>query len=633
MPFNDADSVELFSGSKPKPPGENNRITMKTKFAVVMMFAAALFCAGQTYGQIYIPTNDPPYYGPYNGTFLAGGDELKMHLVKGDTVLRADSPWSLHAWVWMDEAPRGAVLIAGVGDPGEEYSHYLGVELEKLFYWGGKDLTFSGTAERAPGKWQFVAATFDGQDVQIYANGAKVANGKVDAGRISPLLVIAPAQFPAQENRHFAGKIAGLTVLRRAFTGEELKEIYGNPVNFAAVVYEEGSKPWPVQTQGQAGYRAPQDPDTMPTTKAAYSRPEKKAVSESKLGIEAKSPNEWTISGRWKLRPAPEISASGDVISQSGFKTRNWMQATIPGTVLTTMIDQGVYPDPDYGLNNLAIPESLNKQDYWYRSEFTAPADWKGQRLALTFDGINYAAEVWLNGKQIGTIKGAFIRGVFDVTDTMKAGGTNVLAVRVSPPPHPGIPHEQSIKAGPGENGGIMCLDGPTFMATEGWDWIPAIRDRNTGIWQDVILSAVGQVKIGDPQVITTLPLPDTSRADVEIEIPLTNLSNESVQGSVTASFEQTTVTKNVTLPPGGSTVKLAPAEFAQLTAQHPRLWWPNGYGRPELYHLKLAFSSSAGSSDTRELSFGIREITYELSLYDSAGDLRRVEISPTKAR
>ena len=115
-------------------------------------------------------------------------------------------------------------------------------------------------------------------------------------------------------------------------------------------------------------------------------------------------------------------------------------------------------------------------------------------------------------------------------------------------------------------------------------------------------------------------------------EIPLANLSTAAVQGSVTASFEQTTVTKDVTLPPGGSTVKLSPAEFAQLTVPHPRLWWPNGYGKPELYRLKLAFSSSAGLSDTRELSFGIREITYELSLYDSAGYLRRVEISPTKA-
>jgi hypothetical protein len=140
-------------------------------------------------------------------------------------------------------------------------------------------------------------------------------------------------------------------------------------------------------------------------------------------------------------------------------------------------------------------------------------------------------------------------------------------------------------------------------------------------------------VRIGDPQVVTSLPLPDTARADVEIEVPLTNLSNAPVQGSVTASFEQTIVTKSVTLPPGESTVKLAPAEFSQLAVQHPRLWWPNGYGKPELYTLKLAFNSATGASDTRELSFGIREITYELSLYDSSGHLRRVEISPTKAR
>ena len=133
----------------------------------------------------------------------------------------------------------------------------------------------------------------------------------------------------------------------------------------------------------------------------------------------------------------------------------------------------GIYPDPDYGLNNLAIPESLNKQDYWYRADFRAPKAARGRRLTLTFEGINYEAKVWLNGESLGSIKGAFIRGVFDVTGAVKADRANVLAVRVSPPPHPGIPQEQSIKGGPGENGGMMCLDGPTFVATEGWDWIP----------------------------------------------------------------------------------------------------------------------------------------------------------------
>ncbi len=87
------------------------------------------------------------------------------------------------------------------------------------------------------------------------------------------------------------------------------------------------------------------------------------------------------------------------------------------------------------------------------------------------------------------------MRGSFDVTALMKKSGLNTLAVRISPPPHPGIPQEQSIKGGPGENGGIMVLDGPTFAATEGWDWIPGVRDRNSGIWQDVTLTASGAVR------------------------------------------------------------------------------------------------------------------------------------------
>jgi beta-galactosidase/beta-glucuronidase len=223
------------------------------------------------------------------------------------------------------------------------------------------------------------------------------------------------------------------------------------------------------------------------------------------------------------------------------------------------MVDRGIYPDPDYGLNNMAIPESLNKQDYWYRVEFASPASTQGKRLTLTFNGINYAAVVWLNGQRLGTIKGAFIRGVFDVTGKLSPGKMNALAVQISPPPHPGIPQEQSIAAGPGPNGGMMCLDGPTFVATEGWDWIPAIRDRDSGIWQNVTLTMTGQVKIGDPQVITSLPLPDTTHADVYIHVPLVNSSTQVVHGELTAAFGQTTVVKHVALPPGETVVHLTP--------------------------------------------------------------------------
>ena len=505
----------------------------------------------------------------------------------------------------------------------------------KLTLWIGADNILSAGTDTPlePGKWHLVGATFDGTSFRLYSNGTEVGSGKLTLGRVSPLLQIAPGALPWPNGQHFGGKIAALTLVRRALSADEIKQLLQQPPDFSVVEFEDGSKPWPVQTRGQAGYRAPQDPSTWPKSKAPFSKPVAILLPKVEPGLQANGDDTWTIAGGWELTPAPKVSADGAAISQSGFSAKGWWTATVPGTVLTTMIDRGVYPDPDYGLNNLAIPESLNKQDYWYRNEFKAPKSLGGRQLTLTFQGINYKAEVWLNGKSLGTIKGAFIRGVFDVTDSLKPGATNVLAVRVSPPPHPGIPNEQSIRGGPGENGGLMCLDGPTFVATEGWDWIPAIRDRDTGIWQPVTLSATGSVKIGDPQVVTSLPLPDTSRAEVEITVPLENSSDKPVSGTLSAAFDQVTVTKTLMVQPGKSSVVLAPAEFAQLTVQHPRLWWPNGYGKPELYQLKLTFADNGAPSDTKQVRFGIREITYELSLLDGSGHLRRVEVSPTSAR
>ena len=578
------------------------------------------------------------YYGPYNGVFRAGGAGLSEPGEPDDVVFEAMSPWTLHCWFQglgtsSTNSATFSTLLAGVGDPLQEYSRYFGIRDGKLIFWMGEGNTLTASTPLVTADWQFVAATFDGVELHLYRDGREVASGKLALGRVSPEIMMAPSPLPWKGASHFGGKIAALTLLRRTLNEGEIRQLAAQAPHASLVQFEEGSKSWPLQTKEQAGYRAPQDPGFLPRSVAAFSPAVARPLPAARASLQLRAENQWVLAEGWRLTPAPKVSADGAAIAQAGFDAKDWWPATIPGTVLTTMVDRGVYPDPDYGLNNLAIPEQLNKQDYWYRIEFAAPKSTSGRHLTLTLNGINYAAMVWLNGQRLGDIKGAFIRGTFDVTQLLVSGRVNALAVRISPPPHPGIPHEQSIKAGPGENGGTMVLDGPTFMATEGWDWIPAIRDRNSGIWQDVVLSATDEVKIGDPRVITKLPLPDISRADVEIEVPLTNISSAPVKGTVTATFDQTKVTKTVTVPPGESTVKLAPAEFSQLTVQHPRLWWPNGYGKPELYRLKLEFSSAKGASDARELNFGIREITYEVSLYNSAGQLRRVEISPTAAR
>ena len=435
--------------------------------------------------------------------------------------------------------------------------------------------------------------------------------------------------------------------------------------------------PHPAEKCGATG-DVVEPPDEFPVSRAplvntAHRKP--KLVNPGQPTLQG---SDLVFNSGWELIEAPKLSADGSTLSQSGVDTADWYDATVPGTVLTTLVNQGVYPDPYFGLNNRLIPETLNKQDYWYRTEFTLPESFSGRHLTLQFNGINYYAEVWFNGQYLGHITGAFIRGKFDVTALAHADGKNVLAVMIAPPPDPGLLAEESMKFGPREDGGKLCLDGPTFQCSEGWDWIPPIRDRDSGIWQDVVLHATGPVTIEGPQVITQLPLPDTSHADVTVRTDLHNLTDIVQHGTLIGSFEGVQFEQPVTLQPGETkNVAFDPRDFAQLSVQNPRLWWPNGYGKPELYHLNLKFDcddnraprvskgasisdnnraptvregndvgspvghwpmalplSSPGApdeniSDQTTLQFGIREMSYEFEIKKPDGAYERVEYTP----
>jgi hypothetical protein len=133
-----------------------------------------------------IVTNDPPFYGPFDAAFLSGGEGLTKPLGALDSVLLADSPWSLHGWVKPTDALRGPTLVAGVGDPEEEFSRYLAFDGEQAILWMGKDNSLAGPASLAPGKWHFLAATFDGEQFRLYSDGVPVASGKLDLGKREP---------------------------------------------------------------------------------------------------------------------------------------------------------------------------------------------------------------------------------------------------------------------------------------------------------------------------------------------------------------------------------------------------------------------------------------------------------------
>jgi hypothetical protein len=327
-------------------------------------------------------------------------------------------------------------------------------------------------------------------------------------------------------------------------------------------------------------------------------------------------PKPLVLDSGWQLQSAALTAATGGDIAQAGFHPDGWYAATVPGTVLTTLVNNKVYPEPLYGENNRPdkIPESLCRTSYWYRAVFTVPKDYYGKKIWLNFDGINYSAEVWVNGKNVGAMRGAFARGVFDVSEFVTAGKEAVLAVRVTPPPNPGEPHEHTIANGMGLNGGITAIDGPTFLCTIGWDWIPAIRDRDAGIWQKVFLSASGPVLVKNPLVTTELPLPKLDSADVAIQTTLENISDLPLKGWLKGNFGKVTFKVPVELAAHGvQTVSLNPQSVPQLHVKKPLLWWPNGYGPQNLYTLHLSFEVAGGISDQTDVQFGIRKITYSV--------------------
>ena len=318
----------------------------------------------------------------------------------------------------------------------------------------------------------------------------------------------------------------------------------------------------------------------------------------------------------WQLREILKAPQSGAEISTAMFDATGWYLATVPGTVLTTLVNNHVYPEPLYGENNRpeVIPESLARTSYWYRTLIDVPKSYKGHHVWLNFDGINYSATVWVNGAQVGTVRGAFSRGIFDITPHVKAGKQAVVAVLVSPQPHPGVSHEHTLRAGMGQNGGETAIDGPTFLSTIGWDWIPAIRDRDTGIWQKVFLSATGPVLLKDPLVTTDLPLPRTDSADVAVQTTVENISDKPLKGIVQGTIENITFRKQVELAPhSAQKVSFDSKNTPALHIVNPKLWWPNGYGPRNLYDLHLSFQVGRKVTDEQDVSFGVRKITYSV--------------------
>ena len=283
------------------------------------------------------------------------------------------------------------------------------------------------------------------------------------------------------------------------------------------------------------------------------------------------------------------------------------LPATVPATVLSSFVNAGALPDMNHDDNLMLSSESFFDGNFIYKRSFDLPAELLGKRVLLHLDGINWKAVVILNRQQIGTIDGAFMRGVFDITPYVKPRD-NYLKIHIIANDNPGGVKVKTEK-NTDFNGGILGADNPTFHATIGWDWISTIRGRDIGIWDDVYLTASDDVTLSDPVVTTTLGETDTL-ATMTPAVMLTNRSENTVTGTLHGHIGDICFEKQVTLA-AGATIEESfnPNEFTQLKQQQMRLWWPNGYGEPYLYDASFSFTVNGVESDALIFKAGIREV------------------------
>ena len=317
------------------------------------------------------------------------------------------------------------------------------------------------------------------------------------------------------------------------------------------------------------------------------------------------------LSDGWRLQSACMLHANGETISTSAFAAEDWQKVRVPSTVLAAQVANKLVPDPFFGMNLRSIPgadypvgknfsnlpmpqDSPYNCGWWYRTEFAVPPGAeRDKRTWIHFGGINYRGEVWVNGHRIAdgtTVAGAYRTYDFDVSDYVKPGAQNVLAVETF------APTEKDL--------GINWVD-----------WSPCPPDKDMGLWGEATLSTSGPVTLRSPMAATHFADENLKVAELTVYAELHNAADHAVKAVVTGTAAGVHFEQPLELAAHeDKTVVFTPEKFAQLKIHDATPWWPAQMGTPHLERLTMSVAVGGAQSDEQGVDFGIREITSELT-------------------
>ena len=299
-----------------------------------------------------------------------------------------------------------------------------------------------------------------------------------------------------------------------------------------------------------------------------------------------------TLSNGWQVQSSAEVSVTGDVLSTPTADVSGWYAASVPSTMMGVLTTDGVEPEALTAEDYQRIDKRRFDVSWWYRTTFKVESskfkvESSKEHVLLSFDGICYRANIWLNGHLVAgkdDVAGTYRQFTFDVTPYVQ--DNNVLAVEV-------------FRAQLGEpNIGFV-------------DWNPRPADESMGLFREVTVKTCGDVSVSHSSVRSRVNTETLQEAWLTIDAEVTNLTDKPVAGVLRGTFDGRKLTTPVTLKPHERRlVTLA----ADTHVEKPRLWWCHTLGKPELYDLHMEFEQGGVVTDAENVRFGIRDIKSHLT-------------------
>ncbi len=306
-----------------------------------------------------------------------------------------------------------------------------------------------------------------------------------------------------------------------------------------------------------------------------------------------------SLNQSWEVISSEAIEATGEQLSQAAFEGSGWYRGDIPATVFAILRQNNLHTNIFMGDSMDLVDKTPFQKPWWYRKTFNIEDAGDLAHYQLQFEGLNYKANIWLNGQLIADstkVEGAFGRWNFDVTKYLTAG-SNALAIEVIPPKK-----------------GDLTIG---FV-----DWNPAAPDNNMGLWRGVYLKKTGAISLESPFVQTKLVGTDNNTANLTVSVYATNLDNQSRQTTIKVSTPQLfELSQQITLEAGETReIKFTSEAYPQLIIKNPALWWPLHMGEPVLHNLVVTAQDGRVASDELTSRYGIREVAQYLNANGDKG-------------